>query len=42
MWLDDSKPGDSWMGVWFGSSHCGKCHAIMHSSPFLALREHDR
>jgi hypothetical protein len=33
MWLDDLKPGDSWVGVWSALSHCDKCHALMHSSP---------
>jgi hypothetical protein len=33
MWLDDLKPGDSWLGVWSGLSHCDKCHALIHSSP---------
>ncbi len=33
MWLDDLKPGDSWMGVWYAVSHCDKCHALMRSGP---------
>lgn len=33
MWLDDLKPGDSWMGVWYAVSYCDKCHALMGSGP---------
>lgn len=29
MWLDELKPGDSWMGVWHSKFTCGNCGGII-------------